>query len=307
MRRGKVTVVGAGHVGSAAAQRIALLQLADVVLVDVDADAARGRALDILEAGPISGYGVHVSGGSSYEDTEGSDVVVIAAAAPRPDRGLEANAKIVKDVAGKVAVASPNCVLVVVSEPFEAMSHVAMRAAGFPRDRVVGLAGILDSARFRTFLSLELDVSVENVTAFVLGGHGAHMVPSTRFTTVAGVPVEKLLPEARLEKIIARTREGGEEVARLSKAGSAQVAPAAAIAQMVEAILLDKKLIVPCCVLTESEYGLPAGSWTGLPVKLGARGVLQIVEFELSQPEKDALAAAARHSRELCDAAERAT
>lgn len=307
MARKRISVIGAGTVGSAAAQRIALLELADVVLIDVDADLARGRALDILEAGPISGYGVHVSGGSSYEDSEGSDVVVIAVAAPNRSRSVEDNARIVKEVAGKVAVASPNAVLVVVSEPFEAMSHVALRTTGFPRERVLGLAGILDSARFRTFLSLELDVSPENVTAFVLGGHGAYMVPSTRFTTVAGVPVEKLVPAARLERIIARTREGGEEVARLSKAGSAQAAPAAAITQMVEAILLDKKLIVPCCVLTDGEYGLPAGSWTGLPVKLGARGVHQIVEFELSTAEREALAAAANHAKGLCDAAERAT
>ena len=310
MGRKKITVVGAGFVGSTTAQRLAEMQLGDIVLVDILPDMPQGKALDIMEAGPVLGYDTRVVGTNGYEETEGSDVVVITSGIPRKpgmsrDDLLKTNMAIVKDVVDKTIVGSPNTILLVVSNPLDAMCYVAQKKSQFPRERVIGMAGILDSARFRTFIALELGVSVENVNAFVLGGHGDDMVPSTRFTTVAGVPVEELIPKDRLEQIVQRTRDGGAEIVKLLKTGSAYYAPSAAVAQMVEAILRDKKLVVPCCTMTEAEYGLPAGSWVGLPVKLGAKGAEQIVEYKLSAPEKKALEKSAAHVRELCQACDR--
>lgn len=310
MGRKKVTVVGGGFVGSTTAQRLAEMQLGDVVLVDIVPDMPQGKALDIQEAGPVLGYDTRVIGTNGYEETEGSDVVVITSGVPRKpgmsrDDLLKTNMAIVKEVVDKIIVGSPNTILLVVSNPLDAMCYVAQKKSQFPRERVVGMAGILDSARFRAFIAMELGVSVENVTAFVLGGHGDDMVPSTRFTTVAGVPVEDLIPKERLEHIVQRTREGGAEIVKLLKTGSAYYAPSAAVAQMVEAILRDKKLIVPCCTMTVDEYGLPSGSWVGLPVKLGAKGVEQILQFKLSAAEKKALEKSAAHVKELCEACDR--
>ena len=310
MARKKITVIGAGFVGSTTAQRLAEMQLGDVVLLDVVPDMPQGKALDILEAGPVLGYDTRVTGTNSYDDTEGSDVVVITSGVPRKpgmsrDDLLKTNMTIVKEVVDKSIVGSPNAILLVVSNPLDAMCYVAHKKSQFPRERVVGMAGILDSARFRTFIAMELGVSVENVNAFVLGGHGDDMVPSTRFTTVAGVPVEGLIAKERLAQIVQRTRDGGAEIVKLLKTGSAYYAPSAAVAQMVEAILRDKKLIVPCCTMTEGEYGLPPGSWVGLPVKLGSKGVEQVVEFDLSPEEKKALETSAAHVRELCEACDR--
>lgn len=310
MARKKITVVGAGFVGSTTAQRLAEMQLGDVVLVDIVPDMPQGKALDIQEAGPVLGYDTRVVGTNGYEETEGSDVVVITSGVPRKpgmsrDDLLKTNMGIVKDVVDKIIVGSPNTILLVVSNPLDAMCYVAQKKSRFPRERVIGMAGILDSARFRAFIALELGVSVENVNAFVLGGHGDDMVPSTRFTTVAGVPVEDLIPKERLDQIVQRTRDGGAEIVKLLKTGSAYYAPSAAVAQMVEAILRDKKLIVPCCTMTEGEYGLPNGSWVGLPVKLGSKGVEQILQFKLSAPERKALEKSAAHVRELCEACDR--
>jgi malate dehydrogenase len=310
MARRKISVIGAGFVGSTTAQRLAEMELGDVVLVDIVADMPQGKALDIEEAGPVLGYDTRVIGANGYEDTEGSDVVVITSGVPRKqgmsrDDLLKTNMKIVKSVVDAVIVGSPNSILLMVANPLDAMCYVAHKVSKFPRERVVGMAGVLDSARFRTFVAMELGVSVENVTAFVLGGHGDDMVPSTRFTTVAGVPVEELLPKDRLDQIVQRTRDGGAEIVKLLKTGSAYYAPSAAVAQMVEAIVKDKKLIVPCCVRTEGEYGLPKGSWVGLPAKLGSKGVEQIVEFKLSDGEKKALGTSAAHVAELCEACDR--
>ena len=310
MARKKITVVGAGFVGSTTAQRLAEMQLGDVVLVDIVPDMPQGKALDIQEAGPVLGYDTRVVGTNGYEETEGSDVVVITSGVPRKpgmsrDDLLKTNMAIVKDVVDKIIVGSPNTILLVVSNPLDAMCYVAQKKSQFPRERVIGMAGILDSARFRAFIALELGVSVENVNAFVLGGHGDDMVPSTRFSTVSGVPVEDLIPKERLEQIVQRTRDGGAEIVKLLKTGSAYYAPSAAVVQMVEAILRDKKLIVPCCTMTEGEYGLPTGSWVGLPVKLGAKGIEQILQFKLSASERKALEKSAAHVRELCEACDR--
>ncbi len=310
MARKKITVVGGGFVGSTTAQRLAEMELGDVVLVDIVPDMPQGKALDLAEAGPVYGYDSRVIGTNGYDETEGSDVVVITSGIPRKpgmtrDDLLKTNMNIVKEVVGKVIVGSPNTILIVVSNPLDAMCYVAHKKSQFPRERVVGMAGILDSARFRTFIAMELGVSVENVTAFVLGGHGDDMVPSTRFTTVAGVPVEELIARDRLAQIVQRTRDGGAEIVKLLKTGSAYYAPSASVAQMVEAILKDKKLIVPCCTMTHGEYGLPKGSWVGLPVKLGAKGVEQVVEFKLAPKEAEMLKLSAQHVRELTEACDR--
>ncbi len=310
MARKKITVVGGGFVGSTTAQRLAEMQLGDVVLVDIVPDMPQGKALDLMESGPVFGYDTKITGANSYEETEGSDVVVITSGIPRKpgmsrDDLLKTNMNIVKDVVGKVIVGSPNSILVMVANPLDAMTYVAHKKSGFPRERVIGMAGVLDSARFRTFIAMELNVSVENVTAFVLGGHGDDMVPSTRFTTVAGVPVEELIPKERLAQIVQRTRDGGAEIVKLLKTGSAYYAPSAAVAQMVEAILKDKKLILPCCVQTQGEYGLPKGSWVGLPVKLGSKGLEQIMEFKLSPAEAEALKVSASHVKELTEACDK--
>ncbi len=303
--RSKVTVVGAGNVGATTAQRIYERGYADVVLVDVVEDMPQGKALDILESGPVLGTDAQITGANDYESTADSDVVVITAGiARRPgmsrDDLLLTNMRIMQSVTEQVIKYSPNSILVVVSNPLDAMVQLAQQVSGFPKERVVGMAGILDTARFRTFLAQELGVSVTNVQAYVLGGHGDTMVPLIKATTVGGVPVSELIEADRLEEIVQRTRDGGAEIVALLKTGSAYYAPSAATAQMVEAILLDRKEILPCAAMLDGEYGI-SGLYVGVPVKLGARGVEEILEVELSEAESAALKASADAVQELVD------
>lgn len=301
--RSKVTVVGAGNVGATTAQRIADKGYADVVLVDVVEGLPQGKALDMLEAGPIAGSDARVVGSNGYAETAGSDVVVITAGVARKpgmsrDDLLLTNMKIVGEVTEQVVAQSPDSILVVVSNPLDAMVQHAFQISGFPKERVVGMAGILDTARFRTFLAQELGVSVTNVAAYVLGGHGDSMVPLIGSTMVGGVPVASLIPKERLEEIVQRTRGGGAEIVSLLKTGSAYYAPSAAIVQMVEAILFDRKEILPCAAYLEGEYGIE-GLFAGVPVKLGASGVEEIVQITLTDDEAAGLKRSADTVREL--------
>ncbi len=290
--RKKVTVVGAGHVGATLAQRIAEMDLADVVLVDVAEGVPQGKALDLMECGPILGYDSTVTGSNGYDETANSDVIIITAGLARKpgmsrDDLLAANGDIVKVCAAKSGKRSPNAVMIVVTNPMDVMAFVAMKATGFPRERVFGMGGVLDSARFRTFIAMELKVSVENTHAFVLGGHGDTMVPLPRYSTVAGIPITELLSADQINRLVDRTRNGGAEIVALLKTGSAYYAPSAAAAEMVEAILLDKKKILPCSVLLEGEYGVKS-VFAGIPVKLGAKGIEQFVEVKLNAEETSA-------------------
>ena len=303
--RSKVTVVGAGNVGATTAQRIFDKGYADVALVDIVEGLPQGKALDMLEAGPVTGTDARVIGSNSYDVTENSDVVVITSGiARRPgmsrDDLLLTNMKIVTSVVNEVVSRSPNCVLLVVTNPLDAMAQRAFEVSGFPKNRVVGMAGILDTARFKSFLAAELNVSVESISAYVLGGHGDTMVPVTGTTTVGGMPVAKLISSQRLEEIVQRTRDGGAEIVNYLKTGSAFYAPSAAVAQMVEAILLDKKQILPCTVYLEGEYGLN-DLFVGVPVKLGASGVEQVIEFDLTVEESSALKRSAAAVEELLE------
>ena len=290
--RKKVTVVGAGNVGATLAQRITERDHVDVVMVDVAEGVPQGKALDLLEAGPVLGYDTCVTGTNSYDDTAGSDVIVITAGLARKpgmsrDDLLAANGDIVKHVAAETAKRSPAAVMIVVTNPMDVMAFVAMQASGFPKERVIGMGGVLDSARFRTFIALELAVSVENVNAFVMGGHGDTMVPLPRYSSVAGIPITELLTQDRVNALVDRTRNGGAEIVALLKTGSAYYAPSVATLEMIESILLDKKKILPCSVLLEGEYGVP-GIFAGVPVKLGARGVEQVIQVKLNDDEKTA-------------------
>jgi len=290
--RKKVTVVGAGHVGATLAQRIAETRLADVVLVDVVEGVPQGKSLDLLEAGPVLGYDSKVTGTNGYEETAGSDVIVITAGLARKpgmsrDDLLAANVNIVKKVAGETGRRSPDAIMIVVTNPMDVMGYVAMRTCGFPRERVIGMGGVLDSGRFRTFIARELGVSVENTHAFVMGGHGDSMVPLPRYSTVAGIPITELMTAEQINRLVERTRNGGAEIVDLLKTGSAYYAPSAATLEMVEAMLLDKKKILPCSVYLEGEYGVK-GTFAGVPVKLGAKGVEQVVEIKLSADENAA-------------------
>jgi len=301
--RKKVTIVGSGNVGATGAHWIAAKELADVVLVDILDGIPQGKGLDLLEAMPIEKRDSHVLGTQDYADTADSDVVVITAGVPRKpgmsrDDLLNINHKIMKDVVGKVVQYSPNSILIVVSNPLDAMAQAAHRMSGFPRERVIGMAGVLDSARFRTFIARELDVSVENVTAFVLGGHGDTMVPLPRYSTVAGIPITELMDAATIERLVQRTRDGGAEIVKYLKTGSAYYAPSAAFTEMVEAILKDKKKILPCAVHLDGEYGIH-GLFVGVPVKLGSKGVEQIIEIKLTQAESAALKKSADAVQEL--------
>lgn len=303
--RKKVTVVGAGHVGEVTAQRIAEKELADVVLVDIVEGMPQGKALDLLEAGPIEKYDSSVVGTNDYGATADSHIVVITAGLPRKpgmsrDDLLLSNARIVRDVTEQVVRYSPNAILIVVSNPLDAMCHVARGVSGFPRERVIGMAGVLDSARFRTFIAMELDVSVESTHAFVLGGHGDTMVPLARYSTVAGIPITELLPKERLDAVIQRTRDGGAEIVKLLKTGSAYYAPSAAVVEMVESILKDKKKILPCAAYLDGEYGFQ-NLFLGVPVKLGAKGMLQVIEIALTEEEKAALAKSAKAVQDLVE------
>jgi malate dehydrogenase len=302
--RKKVSIVGAGNVGATAAHWIAAKELADVVLIDVVEGIPQGKALDLLEAMPIEKRDVHVTGANDYAATANSDIVVITAGIPRKpgmsrDDLLHTNYKIMSDVVAKVVAQSPEAILIIVSNPLDAMAQAAFKQSGFNRERVIGMAGILDSARFRTFIAEELNVSVENVTAFVLGGHGDTMVPLARYSTVAGIPITELIAKDRLEAIIQRTRDGGAEIVKHLKTGSAYYAPSAAAVEMVEAILKDKKKIVPCAVYLQGEYGID-GYYIGVPCKLGAAGLEQIIEIKLTAEEDAALKKSADAVKELC-------
>lgn len=302
MRR-KVTVVGAGNVGATAAQRIHQLGYADVALIDVSEDLPKGKSLDILESGPILGSDANIVGSNTYEESAGSDVVVITAGIARKpgmsrDDLLLTNMKITSSVTKEIVKYSPNCIIIAVTNPLDAMVHNVFETSGFPRSRVLGMAGVLDTARFRTFIAQEIDVSIEDVQAYVLGGHGDDMVPLVRFTTVGGIPLGELMDLDSINGLVERTRQGGGEIVALLKAGSAYYAPSAAITQLVESVLLDKKRILPCCAYLEGEYGIN-GLCVGVPVKLGAGGIEQIIQINLTDEELTALKRSADNVEEL--------
>ena len=301
--RTKVTVVGAGNVGATTAQRLAERGYADVVLLDIVEGLAEGKALDMYEASPVVGVDSIISGSTDYEATEGSDIVVITSGVARKpgmsrDDLLSINMKIVDDVTHKAIAASPDAVIIVVSNPLDAMCHVAYDAAGIPAHRVVGMAGILDTARYRSFVAEALNVSVEDVHAYVLGGHGDTMVPLASYTTAAGIPIAELLPQDQIDAIIQRTRDGGAEIVNLLKTGSAFYAPSAAVAQMVESIALDKRRILPCAALLEGQYGVN-GLFIGVPVILGANGIERVLEISLTNEEQAMLKHSANAVQEL--------
>ena len=302
----KITVIGAGNVGATAAQRIAERELADVVLIDILEGVPFGKALDLAEAAPIEKHDAGLTGANDYEASKDSEVVIITSGIPRKpgmsrDDLLATNARIMKTVAGQAARYSPNAVLIIVSNPLDAMCHVALEASAFPKNRVLGMAGVLDSARFRTFIARELNVSVENTHAFVLGGHGDTMVPLPRFSTVAGIPITELLDPAAIERLVKRTREGGAEIVSLLKTGSAFYAPASAACEMAEAIIKDKKKILPCAAYLTGEYGIN-DLFMGVPVKLGRGGIEQVIEITLRPEEEAALKKSAEAVKGLVEA-----
>ena len=302
----KVTVVGAGNVGATLAQRLADKEVADVVLIDILEGIPQGKGLDIRQAGPVEGSDSQVIGTNDYADTAGSDVVVITAGIARKpgmsrDDLLNTNYKIVKECTEKALKASPNTIIIVVSNPLDAMCQVAYKVAGIPKQRVFGMAGVLDSARMRTFIAMELGVSVDNVHAFVLGGHGDTMVPLPRFSTVAGVPITELMSAERVDAICKRTASGGAEIVGYLKTGSAYYAPSASTAEMVEAVLKDKHKILPSCCYLEGEFGIK-GLYVGVPAQLGAKGVEKVWEIKLTDPENAALQKSAAAVKELVDA-----
>ena len=301
--RKRVTVVGSGNVGATAAHWIASKELADVVLIDILEGIPQGKGLDLQQAMPIEKRDSHIIGTNNYGDTAGSDIVVITAGIPRKpgmsrDDLLNTNYNIMKSVVTEAIKYSPGCILIIVSNPLDAMAQTAYKLSGFPRNRVIGMAGVLDSARFRTFIADELNVSVENVTAFVLGGHGDTMVPLPRYSTVAGIPITELITPERLAALVQRTRDGGAEIVKYLKTGSAYYAPSAAATEMVEAILKDKKKILPCAAYLDGEYGIK-GLYVGVPVKLGAKGIEQIIEIKLTPDEQAALNKSAEAVKEL--------
>src|SRR5690349_23859376 len=305
MARNKVTVIGAGNVGATTAQRIAEAGLADVVLVDIVEGLPQGKGLDLAEAAPVVSHDARITGTNDYAATAGSDVIVVTSGLARQpgmsrDDLLAKNAGIVKAVVQASAAQSPDAVLIVVTNPLDAMCHVAMRASGFPRERVLGMAGVLDSARFRTFIAEELGVSVADTSAFVLGGHGDTMVPLPRYSTVAGIPITDLLSADRIQALVTRTANGGAEIVAFLKSGSAYYAPAASAVEMVEAILKDKKKILPCAAYLNGQYGTK-GLYVGVPVKLGRNGVEQIIEIKLQKDEQAAFDKSAAAVRELVD------
>lgn len=305
-RRSKISVIGAGFVGSTCAHWAAAKELGDVVLIDINGDAAKGKALDLFEASPVEGFDSDIQGGSDYAMTANSDVVIITAGLPRKpgmsrDDLLATNAKIVKECASQVAKHSPQAVLIIVSNPLDAMCHVAMSASGFPRERVLGMAGVLDGARFRSFIAMELGVSVEDVQAFVFGGHGDTMVPMPRYVSVGGIPLQQLLSKEKIDALVDRTRKGGAEIVNLLKTGSAYYAPAASAVQMAEAIVRDKKRYLPCAVYLKGEYGT-RDLFCGVIAKLGAKGLEHVPTLELNSEEKAMFEKSAAAVKELVDA-----
>lgn len=303
--RAKATVIGAGNVGATVAQRLAEKELCDVVLIDVVEGIPQGKALDLSQAAPIECHDACLTGSNAYEEAEGSDLIIVTAGIARKpgmsrDDLLATNRSIVSAVTRQAVARAPEAVLIVVSNPLDAMCHVAYEASGFPKNRVIGMAGVLDAARFRAFIARELSVSVDNIHATVLGGHGDTMVPLPRYTTVAGIPLPELLPAERIEALVARTRSGGAEIVGLLKTGSAYYAPASATVEMAESILKDRKKILPCSVLLEGEYGIH-GLFVGVPVKLGRNGVEEIITLPLTERERAELLRSAEAVRELVD------
>ena len=297
MGRKKISVIGAGFVGATAAHWAAEKELGDVVLVDIIEGLPQGKSLDLFQAGPVEGFDARVIGSNSYDETENSDVVIITSGVPRKpgmsrEDLLEINKKIIESVVSEVVKKSPQGILILVTNPLDTMTYLAFRKSGFPKQRVMGMAGILDTARFKAFIALELGVSVEDIQALLLGGHGDEMVPLPRYTTVSGIPLSQLLPKETIDRLVDRTRKGGGEIVNLLKTGSAFYAPSAAAIQMTEAILKDKKRILPCCVYLDGEYGLKDICF-GVPVKLGAKGVEAIIELQLTEEEKKLVAKSA--------------
>ncbi len=291
--RKKITVIGAGHVGEVTAFKIAEKELGDVILLDIIEDMPIGKGLDMLEGGPVGKYDTSIRGTNSYADTANSDIVVITAGIPRKpgmsrDELVGTNFGIVKSVTENVIEYSPNAILLVVSNPLDAMVYTAFKVSGFPKNKVFGMAGILDTTRFRAFISMELNVSVENIQAMVLGGHGDTMVPIARYTTVAGIPLTHFLPQERIDAIIDRTRKGGGEIVKYLKTGSAYYAPSLAVTEMVESVVKDKKKILPCAAYLEGEYGIN-DLYFGVPIKLGINGVEEIIKLDLTDEEKEAI------------------
>ena len=301
--RSKVTIVGAGQTGGAMARELAPKGFADIVLLDVVEGIPQGKALDISQAGPIIGFDSHITGSNDWRDTTGSDIVVITSGKPRlpgmsRDDLVTANTEIVKAVTEQAVKYSPNAIIIVFVNPLDVMCYVVKKVSGFPRERVFGQSGVLDAARFRSFIARELDVSMEDVQAYVLGGHGDDMVPLVRHTTVCGIPISELMPVDRIAVLVERTRKGGGEIVNLLKTGSAYYAPAAATIQMVESVLLDRKRVLPCSVYLEGEFGV-SGIFMGVPVKLGARGVEQIIEIKLTDDEREMFERSAASVREV--------
>ena len=301
--RKKVTVVGAGNVGANCAVRIADKELADVVLVDVVEGVPQGKGLDLLQSGPVQGYDVNITGANDYEPTANSDIAIITAGFPRKpgmsrDDLLLANYEVIKTATEQVAKHSPNCIIIVVTNPLDAMAQAAFQVSGFSKNRVIGMAGVLDSARFRTFIAQELNVSVENVTGVVMGGHGDTMVPLVRLSNVAGIPLTELMDQATIDRIVNRTANGGAEIVKYLKTGSAYYAPSAAAVEMAESILKDKKKVLPCAAYLEGEYGIN-GLFVGVPVKLGAAGIEKIYQIKLTEDETAKLHKSAASVQEL--------
>ncbi len=303
--RSKISVIGAGFVGSTLVQRLVERDYADVVMFDIIPNMPQGKALDMLQAGPVLSYDSMVTGTNEYADTANSDIVVITSGFPRKpgmtrDDLVKKNQEIVSQVTQEVVKQSPDCIIIIVTNPLDAMAQLAYHTSGFPRNRVIGMAGVLDTARFRTFIAQELNVSVRDVQAYVLGGHGDTMIPLSRMCTVAGVPISELISAERIEQIVQRTRDGGAEIVKLLGTGSAYFAPSASVLQMVDSILLDKNMIMPCAAYLQGEYGIH-GLFVGVPVKLGAQGLEQIIEIELTQDEQSLLQKSAQAVKELVD------
>ena len=305
IQRRKVTVIGAGNVGATTAQRIAESGLADVVLIDIVEGLPQGKGLDLAEAAPVVGHDAHIIGTNNYDDTANSDVIVVTSGIARKpgmsrDDLLNTNAGIVRSVVNESTKRSPDAILVVVTNPLDAMCHVALKASGFPKHRVIGMAGTLDSARYRTFIAQEAGVSVEDVRSFVLGGHGDTMVPLPRYSSIGGIPLPEFLAADRIEAIVKRTRSGGAEIVELLKTGSAYNAPAAATFEVVESILLDRRRLIPCAALLEGEYGVK-GLYVGVPVVIGGNGIEKIIEIKLTDDESVAFQRSADAVKELVD------
>jgi malate dehydrogenase len=297
MGRKKISIIGAGFVGATAAHWAAEKELGDVVIVDIIEGMPQGKALDLFQAGPIEGFDARVTGTNAFEDTKNSDVVIITSGVPRKpgmsrEDLLETNKKIIESVVAKVVEKSPGTMLILVTNPLDTMTYLAVKKSGLPKQRVMGMAGILDTARFRAFIAMELGVSVEDIQALLLGGHGDEMVPLPRYTTVSGIPLSQLLPKEAIDRLVDRTRKGGGEIVSLLKTGSAFYAPGAAAVQMAEAILKDKKRILPCCVYLDGEYGLKDICF-GVPVKLGAKGIESVIQIDLNEEEKKLVAKSA--------------